>query len=148
MTINPAKIVFETTDIVRLIYSFGDPVHRRLTEEITQALNIQNIGFNITNVIREVYEEFCVHHDQFGFYLFVGRLPQETALDLLKKYTRCYCCERHSKHKPFYINGKCVIPSYQVVTETIVNNECLCCCRQHSRQIVRNLVDRNIIQME
>jgi hypothetical protein len=148
MTINPAKIVFESSDLVRLIYSFGDPTHRRLTEEIAQSLNIHGMRYNISTLLTEVYDEFCVHHEYLGFYAFVGLLTPETALDLLNKFTRCYCCERHSKRKPFYANGKCTIPSYQVVTETNAGNTCSCRCRQYSRFIAQNLDDRNIIQME
>jgi hypothetical protein len=130
-----AKQVFETPDLVRLIYSFGDPGHRRLTQIITQ-----EIGHNPTRIRDEfmkrrehVYEKQLKEKGQaswwcYSIYDYMRDLPRVQLLKHLSACSRCHCCQRHSINKPsIYGNNGTVIENYK--------SECECNCRNLTRRM-------------
>ena len=90
-----AKKVFDTPDLLRHIYSFGDPGHRKFTDLLSVDLPCY------PELLVERYREtslsgvvsYCMNDYLFEFSTI--KLKR-----LLKTYKRCFCCMRHSNDKP------------------------------------------------
>ena len=137
---NLAKTVFETEDLVRLIYSFGDPDHRVLTQYIAQEIrqDVHEITYE-----RLYWIESMTPEQQDGD-ISLRRFLEEVPMDLLKLlngYKRCYCCQRHNHNKPIIHEGQ--IRTFKgVVTErNVYPDECGCPCRHYSRYFMRHLFE-------
>lgn len=132
-----ARIVFDSADLVRLIYSFGDPEHRRLTKIISNKIQTDTREFTDNFIIRrsKVSEKDRM---MFTFYDYMEELPKSILVDRLKIYKRCYCCQRHNHRKPIIHEGQLVVFK-GVVTESNPAEMCMCECRHHSRFIINHL---------
>jgi len=133
-----AKRVFESSDLVRQIYSFGDPSHRIFTNHLRFDLRAY------PELFQEKYTERCLHsvcsytiHDYLHEYS--GRKIQ----GYLQTYKRCFCCARHSIDKPTWIKGKMVYPPQSVFENQ--DSECECCCRSLSRRFTEHLKYRELM---
>lgn len=134
-----AKRVFDTSDLVCLIYSFGDPRHRRLVHRMSKQIQSKPNAFLEQFIIRKMKEN---EEDRFGFSIFdyMDELPQQTLYRHLKTFKRCYCCQRHNRNKPMMHNGRLV--TYNgVVTESNGDKTmaCGCPCRHYSRLIIQHV---------
>lgn len=121
-----AKQVFDSPDLLRLIYSFGSPEHRTFTQMLKEELQIKAI-----NHVGYPDMQCC--------------LDDHSVRDLehyLTTYKRCFCCTRHDA-KPIWSYGFVIIPT-QSVFENHASQDCPCPCRSLSRQIIKNLYYRNI----
>jgi hypothetical protein len=133
-----AKRVFDSSDLVRHIYSFGDPSHRTFTHRL---------GFDVRaypELFQEKYTERCLQsvssytiHDYLFEYS--GRKIQW----YMKNYKRCFCCARHSQDKPTWIQDKIVYPPQSVFENH--ESECDCCCRSLSRRFTEHLNYRELM---
>ena len=131
-----AAKVFQSYDLLRHIYSFGDPDHRTAMRDIAVQLQREPYDFG---------HEYAAHksqlspqeQDMYSLVLYLERLPHDRLLNLLTRYKRCYCCKRHNTQKPMFHHG-------QLITFTGVVNEtnapiCRCGCRHYSRAIIMSL---------
>jgi hypothetical protein len=137
---NFAKTVFDTQDLVRLIYSFGYPEHRVLTQYIAQEIreDVHEITYE------RLYWIESMTPDRREGDISLTRFLEEVPMDLLKLlngYKRCYCCQRHNKNKPIIHEGQ--IHTFKgVVTErNAYPCDCGCPCRHYSRYFMKHLFD-------
>jgi hypothetical protein len=137
-----ARVVFDSADLVRLIYSFGDPEHRRLTKIISNKIQPDTNEFTDNFIIRKMQEN---EEDRmmFNIYDYMEELPKSILVDRLKIYKRCYCCQRHNHRKPIIHEGQLVVFK-GVVTESNPPESnpperCSCVCRHYSRFIMNHL---------
>ena len=125
-----ATKVFNTLDLVRTIYSFGDPDHRRQTRQIgSDILHTHDFLDHMTQ-----YRYFCTH--KVTIKEFIQSLG-EGSHPYLRQFKRCYCCQRHNHLKPILHEGRVMILE-GTVTET-ESDICFCACRHYSRKIIRTL---------
>jgi len=131
-----ASKVFQSYDLLRYIYSFGDPDHRAAMRDIAVQLQREPYDF---------IHEYLAHkarlspqdQDMYSIVQYLETLPHDRLLKLLTRYKRCYCCKRHNTQKPMFHHG-------QLITFTGVVNEtnapiCRCGCRHYSRAIIMSL---------
>jgi len=110
-----AKQVFETPDLLRMIYGFG-PLHRAQ--------------------MAEVYAEEPAHPIQ-DFPEFQERF------NLFYRLVRCHCCSRHSHRKPWiYVKDGILFCDTEYgprVPEDKNMHDCRCACRKQARQLQRHI---------
>ena len=131
-----AKAVFESVDLVRLIYSFGEPKHRVLTMALAEELRVDP-----NEIIQDFMKRCEAKPSKWKLYTLYDYLREFTRAKLskrLKRLERCYCCQRHNRNKPTIHKGRMVV--YKgVVTENMVAENivarCECTCRHYSRII-------------
>jgi hypothetical protein len=137
---NLAKTVFETEDLVRLIYSFGDPEHRVLTQYIAQEIrqDVHDLTYERLFWIENMNPE--QQDGDISLRRFLEEVPMDF-LKLIKGYKRCYCCQRHNQNKPIIHEGQ--IRTFKgVVTErNVFPPVCSCPCRHYSRYFMKHLFD-------
>ena len=107
-------------DIIRHIYSFGSPDHRR---------QLKKVHANLRSVLLTTV---------------VDRYPVEdkhTLMGLREFYRnrRCHCCSRHTHRKPIiHLTHILVIQETpHNVPECKDHDDCLCDCRHNARLFVR-----------
>lgn len=145
-----AKAVFESVDLVRLIYSFGEPKHRDLTMALAEELRVDP---------NEIIQDFMKRQAKpskwklYTLYDYLREFTRHKLSKRLKRLERCYCCQRHNRNKPTIHKGLMVvykgvvtenmvaenmvaenIVAENMVTENIVAR-CECTCRHYSRII-------------
>jgi hypothetical protein len=125
-----AKQVFETPDILRLIYSFGDPSHREFTRTLERHLECKAWDYAdfITNLI---YKSPC------SIDCVLYETPTSELEGYLYNFKRCFCCARHANKKPIWSNKKILITGPCVFQNKYT--ECDCPCRSLSRDFIRHL---------
>ena len=135
-----AMTVFQNSDLLRLIYSFGDPDHRRRMKRI--AVQLQHKPYNFTEefIARRTRED---PEEQTFFTIldFMREVPRPILLYALKTYKRCYCCKRHNLRKPMFHEGQLSTFTGVVCESNPEDNPsgCPCICRTHSRAIMNTL---------
>jgi len=132
-----AKTVFDTADLVRLIYSFGDPNHRDLTQRITQEIrpDVHEMTYDRMYWIANMDEE-DLH--SYGISDYLKQVDTINLLKLLKTYKRCYCCQRHYRNKPTIHDGQFAVFTGVVTERPVALIDCECPCRHYSRFIVKH----------
>ena len=125
--------VFQTLDLIRHIYSFGDPVHRQQMRIICEGLRHEDPSKFGKELLTRV-----------PYYYFQRSNKDETSEEILKELVwffilnRCRCCSRHSHHKPTIIPD----PPYGLmflegeetsVPEDKFVGDCNCRCRRMMR---------------
>ena len=130
-----AAKVFQSSDLLRHIYSFGDPDHRMAMRDI--AVELQSKPYDFADEFFAHQARLWPHEQDMCIVQYFETLPHDRLLKLLTRYKRCYCCKRHNTQKPMFHHG-------QLVTFTGVVNEtnaptCRCCCRHYSRLIMISL---------
>lgn len=110
--------VFDNIDILRIVYSFGDPSHRE----------------NLRNVHEEMEEGNALSPiPRDG--------PFQESFHLFNMLKRCRCCSRHSHRKPTIKRVKTVLFFYRDYGERVPEDRdmynCHCACRHQSRHIHR-----------
>lgn len=127
-----SKQVWNNTDLVRHIYSFGDPCHRDFTSSLKWDI--------------KAYPKLF----EYRFRLWMGKnsssRPLQDYLDqysieelehYLQNFKRCHCCTRHS------MNIRESITSEPAVFQNYTFN-CDCVCRHLTRGILKNIFNRMI----
>ena len=132
-----AKIVFNSSDLLRYIYSFGDPDHRKAMHKIVAQIETTPYDFKYE------FAEYKSHmspedRDAYGIHTYLEQIPRERLLKLLKGYKRCYCCKRHNMHKPMFHQGQ-LVTFKGVVNDVRPGPKCRCVCRHYSRVIMFTL---------
>jgi len=125
-----AKQVFESPDLIRLIYSFGDPSHRIFTAQLKVHLRPR------PDLFAQGYQERSQQElYEYTLYDHLFTYTDQEIQQYIKEYTRCFCCSRHSHLKPRWIY-RASPPKY--VFENI-ETKCDCCCRSLTRAFIRHL---------
>jgi hypothetical protein len=145
MQTNAEQQVYASMDLVRHIYSFGTPGHRTFTRHLKLDLRCY------PELLREkYYSEKLVHGyvscsmKEYLYNYSTGRL-----IRYLRNFKRCYCCTRHSTDLPMWINHEIVLTGPSVFeNQDSEDSECECCCRSLSRNIMRNLEERELVYPE
>ena len=131
-----AKTVFNSCDLLRHIYSFGDPGHRESMRQI--AIELRSGPYDFTAEYTAYKRQLKPEHQYTCSLLqYLDGIPQDRLLTLLPGYMRCYCCKRHNLRKPTIYQGQ-VVTFTGVVNETHTSN-CECTCRHFSRKIIESL---------
>ena len=129
-----AKIVFDTVDLVRNIYSFGDPDHRLMT---------QQLDYELRSIPGKFMDDFCIRkmqeNDLYTIQDFVEEMDYVRVRRYLTGFKRCYCCERHNRNKPILHEHRWMICE-GTVTERMEEDICFCDCRHASRRIMSTLL--------
>ena len=124
-----AKQVFESHDLLRLIYSFGSPEHRMFTRRLKSELQSQARQFDdYFQDNRDIYPDITT--------CFYKHSKRELEL-YLTSFKRCFCCHRHSKNMPNLSNKKIVITGPSVFDNS--TTYCDCPCRSLSRDFIHHL---------
>jgi hypothetical protein len=130
-----AKQVFDSPDLVRMIYSFGDPEHRKFTQKLKIYLPSH----------AKLLEE-CFQRNRLMYQNLYDYLKNYSHRDLerkLRNYKRCFCCTRHSIDMPILVNKKVVNtgPSVFEHNPDGESSKCNCPCRGLSRTIIDYLLE-------
>ena len=124
-----AKQVFDSPDLLRLIYSFGDPTHRKFT---------QNLKIELKSKAKEFDDYFQANRDKYkhiGIYL--KKHSKEEIEEYLKSFKRCFCCARHSNQMPILSNTIVMITGPSVFEN--YPKKCDCPCRSLSRDFIYDI---------
>jgi len=139
-----AKQVFENTDLVRRIYSFGDPSHRRFTETLTWDLR------SWPEVLYERYQDrrMSMGYLNYNFTDYLDEVSSPKIQRLMKSFLRCYCCARHNHLKNYvYGNPPMIVWREQAVFEhDPEDTNCECKCRSLGRICTKHLYYREIYE--
>jgi len=131
-----AQRVFASVDLLRLIYSFGDPSHRKFTHDLKWDLRPWPEVCISRFVERKLNTENCY----YTLKEFMEEYSTEKIEWMLSTYKRCYCCARHNINKPMWSMNRVIIPVPFVFESH--PEECNCSCRQLSRHGVAILNER------
>ena len=133
-----ARLVFGNIDLVRAIYSFGDPSHRKFTHDLKWDLRPWP-----ETVIQHYQDRSMKSLCSYTLYEYLYDYPTHQLVKMIQTYKRCYCCERHNSNKPFLKgNTVCISPpSVHETSETWF--DCPCTCRALTRKCVAQIVERN-----
>lgn len=125
--------VWQNTDLLRLIYSFGYPEHRKHMKHIVQYFRkkVKKIKFNL----RCLRRDFALYNASHNYISSLDRmlpelLTQTEQYILLHQMIDCRCCSRHSHGKPvrsrLWLNENSSYGHHD-------NIDCECWCRHMSR---------------
>lgn len=135
-----AQRVFASVDLVRLIYSFGDPSHRNFTHDLKWDLRPWPEVF-ISRYTERRLMDGC---HSYSIQDYLDEFSTEKIHQTFRTFGRCYCCPRHNIDKPRMYNGCVFIPSPSVF-ETYPE-ECLCACRSLSRRCIQVIQNREFLE--
>ena len=111
-----AKQVFETPDLLRWIYGFGDATHRARMAEVYAEEAVSPI---------QDYPDF------------------QERFNLFYRLVRCRCCSRHSHRKPWMKVRDGILFCYKDygprIPEDKNMHDCRCACRKQARQLLRHI---------
>lgn len=129
------KQVFESPDLLRLIYSFGDPSHRIFTSQLKFILKPLPDNFEYS-----YYERANLEGDHYTMEDYLSNYTIREIEDYLKECDRCYCCARHSTNRWIH-RSRIYVPQYVFESPVSERNgsECHCSCRSLSRIFIRHL---------
>lgn len=130
---NMAKQVFESPDILRMIYSFGDPDHRTFTRNLQS--EIQSKGREFDDMLQKDTRYLPID------YILIHEYSTPTIESYLRSFNRCFCCGRHNHRKPSWKNNK-VVMTYDSVFENEETGDCHCPCRSLSRIFINHIYCR------
>jgi hypothetical protein len=131
-----AKQVFDSPDLLRIIYSFGDPEHRKFTKSLKADLESQ---------AKNWYEYFQKNRNTYNsIYSYFIKHSQHEIEEQLSTYKRCFCCTRHSINMPILSNKKVMITCQSVFENhpaCYPPETCRCPCRSLSRNFISHLTE-------
>ena len=93
-----AKQVFESPDLVRWIYSFGDPNHRVFTDALQFVLKPLPDNFEY-----KYHQRALLEGDDYTVEDYLSHYTIREIEEYLTEYQRCFCCARHSRDRPRWI---------------------------------------------
>ena len=132
-----AKQVFESPDLLRLIYSFGTPEHRQFTKMLKEDLQSQAIAFDeYFQNNRDIYPDIDTCLDTHS---------KQSMEKYVRSSSRCFCCSRHSKYKPSLSKDTLTAtgPSPSVFDNSTAH--CDCPCRSLARNFISNMFSRGLL---
>ncbi len=114
-------------DIIRHIYSFGDPTHRIQLKKVHAEM-----GKVLLSKIPERYPYIRQDHERY--YGATTRIM----LQEFFHYRRCYCCSRHAHNKPtLHLTTHLLLRTQREwIPECADHFDCRCPCRHNMRVIV------------
>jgi len=129
-----ANKVFKNKDLLRLIYSFGDPSHRDFTFNLKWDLKPWPDLFLNRYMDRQQESEY------YGYTLdeYLYEYSKKQIMKMLGTYRRCYCCQRHNTEK-LMIYDKYIFTPPPMVFER-QPSKCGCSCRKLSRIFMKHLM--------
>jgi hypothetical protein len=127
-----ASRVFATVDLVRLIYSFGDPSHRKFTHDLKWDLRPW------PEVVISRYTERRLTVGCHSYYIqdYLDEFSNHKLEHMLRTFRRCYCCQRHNTDKPMIYCNEYMTPQ-TFVFESVPDLDCNCSCRSLSRKCIQ-----------
>jgi len=130
-----AKEVFQNIDLVRHIYSFGDPSHREFTYHLKWDLKPW------PDLFLNRYMDRQQISGDYGYSIqeYLYEYSTKQILKMLRTYRRCFCCQRHNTEKQILDNKYPFIPPPMVFENRLSN--CSCSCRKLSRIFMRHLME-------
>lgn len=128
---NEIKIYDLCDDIIRDIYSFGYPNHRKYMKDICRM-----IESNHTSIHKHLHDSWYRNNTAIPITEFINaEFTQTEIVVMFQYYKKCKCCTRHSYYKPNiksqHFNPK---PAYNPHYNTH-NITCYCPCRNMSRHL-------------
>jgi hypothetical protein len=137
-----AKQVFESMDLVRRIYSFGDPSHRKFTETLKWDLRCWPDVMYARFIDRKLS-----HYSSYSFNEYLYEISTEKIQQLNQSFLRCYCCARHNRDKKYLKRGSYIQIAWrdQSVFENLAI-ECDCKCRASNRICTDHLYYREVLE--
>jgi hypothetical protein len=131
-----ASQVFQTLDLIRHIYSFGDPDHRQQMIEICKELRHENVSRYGKELLSSIPKYYYEHSTKDAH--------SEFMLESLKQFFRCgrcQCCSRHAHRKPTMIRDPpygylCLEREERHVPEDKHLEPCDCSCRKIMRCLI------------
>ena len=126
--------VFANTDLVRKIYSFGEPAHRKFTKNLKLDLSPWPEVFMMKYMDRQLASNI------YGYPIqeYLHEYSIERIVSMLHSYKRCFCCQRHNTDKPILVDKKVIFPKTMVYENN--SSECYCRCRKLSRIFIKHLM--------
>ena len=138
-----AREVFESTDLIRMIYSFGDPSHREFTNNLKWDLR----SWPEVTIERYLERKLTIHHSSYTFTEYLDELSTEKIKRMARSFLHCYCCARHNRHKNYLVYGK--TPRIEWRGDAVFENEpteCECKCRHLVRMCTKHLYYREVYE--
>ena len=124
-----ARKVFQSDDLTRIIYGYGDPKHREQMQRIRQ--EIKDV---ILSKVPKTYPYQCM----------ATRYWMQKRLEHFFQLKRCQCCSRHSHNKPNlkietrYNHPWLIVDDRNVFVPECKNlGDCDCDCRREIRVLCR-----------
>ena len=138
-----AKQVFESLDLVRIIYSFGDPSHRKFTESLKWDLK------RGPDVLYEQFRDHCLqsYYSSYSYNEYLYEVSTEKIKRYNQSFLRCYCCARHNRDKRYLKTERFtkIVWRDQAVFEN-GPSECDCKCRHSNRICTDHLYYREVLE--
>jgi hypothetical protein len=128
--------VFSNIDLVRLIYSFGDPSHRKFTESLKYDLRPWPEVLVLRYIDRKLYSGIY----SYSMIEYLDEYDTRKIEQMVSTYKRCYCCSRHNTNKPMWVKKDVILCQSSVVESH--STECDCACRKPSRMCIETLLSR------
>jgi len=135
-----ASRVFASLDLVRLIYSFGDPNHRKFTHDLKWDLK----PWPEVLVSRYTERRLIAGVHTYTLQDYLHEFSNQQIEKMVKTYSRCYCCQRHNTDKPTFHQGNIIVPDPTVFESCPESSpdECVCYCRSLSRRCIQAIQER------
>ncbi len=131
--------VFDNQDLLRHIYSFGDPDHRAFTKNLQWDLKAHPEQF-----VERYHEKKQMDGVHYTIKDYLHEFSTAQLESYVHTYKRCFCCMRHHTNKPMWVRkrsgnlrGKHVHTSPSVFENQ--STECNCWCRTLTRSFIRHL---------
>ena len=136
-----ARKVFQSDDLLRHIYGYGDPVHREY---------MAWIGYELERcVFSKVPRQYPYSRTDSA--QMCGRTMKDT-LERFFQHRRCMCCSRHAHNKPkLYLDqhphGQWIVIDKRTtyVPECRDRGDCECECRHEMRQLAQHISHRTAL---
>ena len=133
-----SKQVFDNADLLRHIYSFGDPSHRAFTKNLQWDLKAYPELFEERYIERKLKD--CI---SYSIQEYLYEFSDDQLEYYLRQYKRCFCCTRHSTDKPIWIMRQGIIRGPSVFQN--YESDCNCCCRTLTRHFIRHMQYRELV---
>lgn len=117
-------------DIIRHIFSFGDPMHRTHVRIINE--KIKHIHFTRYCIFQMVYDDVCLYIalNPTVFALGIDKVmrlyPLQVKQKIFRLCTSCTCCATHCSNRPRVLD-------YTSNTPIQKGDRCYCSCRSLAR---------------
>jgi hypothetical protein len=121
-------------ELIRHIFSFGDPAHRRHVRVLNE--KIKDIQFTRQRIFNMIFEDAVIYSNlnstciAFGIINVFKMCPLHVKRKIFKLCTTCVCCETHCSNKPRTLD-------YSNNTPFQHGSRCLCYCRSFARKMYK-----------
>ncbi len=133
--------VFQTDDLLRHIYGFGDVTHREQME-----MNLHEMKHHLLSKVPKQYP-YSPEDDHV-----MGDENMRESLTRFFQLRRCMCCTRHAHNKPHIYLVKRDPDPWIVIDKKSIDapecknlHDCDCDCRHEMRKLARNIIYRTTL---